>query len=124
MIAGDIGVVVDIDSGDTVWVDSGRKLGEGEVTNRNVPIIADIGLDPRTSLADDRPSDVVNSQKAVSTVAEKRRLSGTANLSANNNVERYGVGSDRHQRLLGVCSTLQGDGHGARILGNTVCGVD
>lgn len=100
MIASDIGVVVDIDSGDTVWVDGGRKLGEGEVTHCNVPIIADVGLDPRTSLTDDRPSDVVNSQKAVSTVAEERRLSGTANLSANNNVERNGVGSDRHQRLL------------------------
>lgn len=33
VIAGDIGIVVDIDSGDTVWVESGRNIGEGKVAN-------------------------------------------------------------------------------------------
>lgn len=95
MIASDIRVVVDVNSGDTVWVDSGRNLGEGEIANLDATCVADVGLDPRTGLTDDRPSDVVYIQQAVSTIAEERRLGSAANLPTNDDVEGDGIGGNR-----------------------------
>lgn len=60
MITCNIRVIVDINSGNAVWTDCGRKIGEGEVTDLSVALVTDVGLDPRTSLADKRPCDVVD----------------------------------------------------------------
>jgi len=124
VIASDVRVVVDIDCSDAVRCNRGRQVGKGEIANLNFATVSDVGLDPGTSLADNGPSDVVHCQQTVSTIAEERRLSSATNLSTNNDIEGYSVGSDCHQRLLRVGSTLQSDGYRAGVLGDAVCGVD
>jgi hypothetical protein len=71
VIAGNIRIVVDINSGDAVRVDRGRDFGKCEVANLNVSTVTDVGLNPRACFTDDRPSDVVHCQQTVSTIAEE-----------------------------------------------------
>lgn len=124
MIASDVRVVVDIDCRNAIRGDRGRQIGKGEVANLNVAIVTDVGLDPGTSLTDDGPSDVVDCQQTVSTVAKERRLSGATSLSTDDNIEGDSVGSDCHQRLLRIGSALQSDGYRAGVFGDAVCSVD
>lgn len=94
MISSDVRIVVDIDSGNTVWTDCGWQIGEGEVTDLNVAVITDVGLNPRTGLANKRPCNIADGQQGVSAVAKQRGLSGTANLSASDDVERDSIRGD------------------------------
>jgi hypothetical protein len=71
VIASDIRVIVDIDGGDAIRIDCGRDFRKGKEANLDRAIVTNVGLDPWTSLAHHRPSDVVYCQQAISTVTEE-----------------------------------------------------